>query len=134
MTLEDLLERSGNQDTAAFATMYDRLAPRVYGLVTCLVRDPDAAEQVCCEAFLEVWRRAATYDPASPGAAAWVLGIAHRVALRAAGLTRLQADALHLARFDGLDHRSIDAHLGAEDPATTLLTSGLRRLAAAGGR
>lgn len=156
-SLDELLVRSGRRDRSAFTDLYDRLAPRVFGLVSCLVRDPGEAERISCDAFLEVWRRAATYDPASSGAAAWVLGTARRLAvpasrlahrspgapvtsqvhdpfLRASGLTRPQARAVHLAWFDGLDHRRIEAEMGPGEPAAALITGALRTLAPAGPR
>lgn len=155
--LDTLLVAAGGGDAAAFAELYDRLAPRVFGTVTSLVGDPVTAERVSCEAFVEVWRRASTYDPAASGAAAWVLGIVRRIAvpegrlspregdrpsdepphetaLLAAGLTRAQAGAVRLAWCEGLDHRAIDAELRTGGAATSLITEGLRALATAGGR
>ncbi len=82
--LEHLLLRSGRGDAAAFGDLYDHLAPRVFGLVTRLVPDPAAAEAVTCEAFVDSWRRSASYDPERCGAAVWVLVIAHGLAVRAA--------------------------------------------------
>lgn len=132
--LETLVVRSGTGDTAAFADLYDRLAPRVFAMVARLVRDPRADERISCDAFLEVWRRAATYDPATSDAAAWVLAVARRIALLAVGLTPAQTDAVQLAWCDGLDHRSIEAELRSDQPATALLTGALRALTPAGGR
>ena len=81
--LEQLLVRSGRGDVSAFTELYDRLSPRVFGLVTSLVPDPAASEAITCEAFVEAWRRSASYDPARCSATAWVLVVAHRLALRA---------------------------------------------------
>ena len=82
--LEQLLLRSGRGDVDAFAELYDHLAPRVYGLVTRLVPDPAASEAITCEAFVEAWRRSATYDPDRCSATSWVLVVAQCLALRAA--------------------------------------------------
>jgi RNA polymerase sigma-70 factor (ECF subfamily) len=68
-------------DERAFERLYDLLAPRVYGLVRQVVRDPSQAEEVAQEAFVEVWRTAARFDPARGSAAAWVSTIAHRRAV-----------------------------------------------------
>ena len=151
--VECLLVRSGRGDVDAFAELYDRLAPRVFGLVTTLVQDPAAAEAVTCEAFVEVWRRSSAYDPERSSATAWTLVVAHRLAVRAgrlaasqtdgltsrsradasvlvdAGLSSAQADALRLAYFDGLDHRRISTVVDCDQPVTTLLTGALRLLA-----
>ncbi len=82
--LEQLLLRSGRGDVDAFAELYDQLAPRVYGLVTRLVPDPAASEAITCEAFVESWRRSASYDPDRCSATSWVLVVAQCLALRAA--------------------------------------------------
>lgn len=81
--LEQLLVRSGRGDVDAFAELYDHLAPRVFGLVTRLVPHPAASEAITCEAFVEAWRRSASYDPDRCSATAWVLVVAQRLALRA---------------------------------------------------
>src|SRR5438105_12095703 len=55
----DLMARVARGDEAAFAKLYDELAPRVYGLCRRIVRDPAQAEEVAQEALVEVWRTAA---------------------------------------------------------------------------
>lgn len=80
---EQLLLRSAGGDSDAFAELYDLLAPRVFGLVLRLAPDAAAAETITCEAFVEAWRRSPTYDPARCDATAWLLLLAHRLAVRA---------------------------------------------------
>ena len=77
----DLMARVARGDEAAFAALYDQLAPRVFGLCRRIVRDPAQAEEVAQEALVEVWRTAGRYDPAKGSAASWVLTIAHRRAV-----------------------------------------------------
>ncbi len=145
-SLEHLLVRSGSGDRSAFAELYDRLAPRVFGLVTCLVQDPGTAERVSGEAFVDVWRRSATYDPACGGAAAWVLGTVRRLVVPASrtaprpsfaspqarahdgSCARPGSPALRRRRAPGLVRRSrppgIDAELRPEESAAALITGG----------
>jgi RNA polymerase sigma-70 factor, ECF subfamily len=77
----DLLRRVARGDEAAFAALYDELAPRIYGLARRILRDPAQAEEVAQEALVEVWRTAARYDPAKGSAMSWALTIAHRRAV-----------------------------------------------------
>jgi len=79
--LDDLLRRVARGDEGAFANLYDQLAPRVYGLIRRIVRDPAQAEEVAQEALVDVWRTAARYDPARGSVVSWVLTIAHRRAV-----------------------------------------------------
>jgi RNA polymerase sigma-70 factor (ECF subfamily) len=77
----ELLRAVARGDEAAFAQLYDMVAPRVYGLVRRVLRDRAQAEEVAQEALLEVWRTAARFDPARGSATAWVFTIAHRRAV-----------------------------------------------------
>ena len=77
----DLLRKVARGDEAAFAALYDELAPRIYGLARRILRDPAQAEEVAQEALVEVWRTAARYDPAKGSAMSWALTIAHRRAV-----------------------------------------------------
>ena len=79
--LVELLRRSCRGDQGAFAQLYDETASRVHGLTLRVVRDPAQAEEVTQEAFLEIWRTAARFDPHRGSPLAWMLTIAHRKAV-----------------------------------------------------
>jgi RNA polymerase sigma-70 factor (ECF subfamily) len=78
---EQLLGRVAQGDQAAFAELYDRLAPRVLGLIVRVLRDHAQSEEVTQEVFLEVWQHATRYDATRGGALTWVLTMAHRRAV-----------------------------------------------------
>jgi RNA polymerase sigma-70 factor (ECF subfamily) len=78
---EQLLGRVAQGDQAAFAELYDRLAPRVLGLIVRVLRDHAQSEEVTQEVFLEVWQNATRYDASRGGALTWVLTMAHRRAV-----------------------------------------------------
>ncbi|MFB9660145.1 ECF RNA polymerase sigma factor SigK [Glycomyces mayteni] len=80
-TSESLLHRTALGDEDAFAMLYDRTAPRVYGLCLRIVRDPAQAEEVAQEAMVEVWRTATRFDERRGSANAWITTIAHRKAV-----------------------------------------------------
>lgn len=79
--LDALLRRVAQHDSAAFADLYDATRSRVYGMVTRVLRDRGYSEETTQEVYLQVWRTAESYDPASGSALAWLLTLAHRRAV-----------------------------------------------------
>ncbi len=80
-TLEGLLRRCARGDETAFARLYDLTSARMYGLALRVVRNPTYAEEVTQEAYLEVWRSSARFDPQRGSALSWLLTITHRRAV-----------------------------------------------------
>jgi len=79
--LAGLLKACGRGDQAAFAQLYDATSSRVVGLAVRVVRDVAQAEEVAQEAFLEIWRTSARFDPAKGSPLGWLLTIVHRKAV-----------------------------------------------------
>lgn len=80
-TPDDLMRLIAKGDDAAFASLYDQVAPRVYGLARRVLRDPAQAEEVAQEALVDVWRLAARFDPARASAISWIMTLTHRRAV-----------------------------------------------------
>jgi RNA polymerase sigma-70 factor (ECF subfamily) len=81
LTQDQLLARVAQGDQAAFAALYDQIAPRVLGLVRRLLRDHAQSEEVTQEIFLEIWQTATRYDSNKGGASTWIMTMAHRRAV-----------------------------------------------------
>lgn len=79
--LDALLRRVAHQDSEAFAQLYDATSARVYGMVCRVLRDRGYSEETTQDVYLQVWRTAESYDPASGSALAWLLTLAHRRAV-----------------------------------------------------
>jgi len=90
--LGELLTLVACGDQVAFETVYDRVAPAVFGLVLRVLRDSAQSEEVAQEALLEVWRTAERFDPARGTGLAWVMTIAHRRAVDRVRSERAAAD------------------------------------------
>lgn len=82
----ELLARVAHGEVAALRTLYDEHAPRAMAIATRILRNVQEAEDVVQETFLDLWRRAAQFDPSRGGAVAWVVTIA-----RSRAIDRLRA-------------------------------------------
>lgn len=79
--LAGLLALVARGDEQAFAELYQRVAPAVFGLVSKVVRNPAQSEEVTQEVFVELWRTASRFDPARGMARSWIMTCAHRRAV-----------------------------------------------------
>ena len=70
-----LLARTAAGDESAFAALYDRFAPGLFSMTVKMIHDEKEAEDVLQEGFAQIWRRAATYDPARSSPFTWAVMI-----------------------------------------------------------
>ena len=84
----DLLSRVAKGDREAFLLVYDQHAARVLALCRYILGETMAAEDAAQEAFLKLWTKASSYDPARGKVSTWLLTIARRVSI-----DRLRSDA-----------------------------------------
>jgi RNA polymerase sigma-70 factor (ECF subfamily) len=76
-----LLRAFGRRDPGAAGLIYERLAPRVYGLGMVLLGNPTQAEDLVQDTFVKVWRKAETFDSSRGSVETWVLLIARSLAI-----------------------------------------------------
>jgi RNA polymerase sigma-70 factor, ECF subfamily len=92
---EALVALVARGDEDALGELYDRVGRIAYGLALRVLRDERHAEDAVQEAFLQVWRSAATFRAERAKASTWILTLVHR---RAVDLVRReerrQADPL----------------------------------------
>lgn len=81
LSLERLLSHTGRGDARAFAQLYERLSPRLFGVCLRMLRDRSEAEDVLQEVFVTVWRRAQEFDPALAAATTWLITLARNKAI-----------------------------------------------------
>ncbi|MEU0404314.1 ECF RNA polymerase sigma factor SigK [Streptomyces sp. NPDC006197] len=75
------MQQVAHGDKEAFSTLYDALAPLVFGIVLKVVRDRAQSEEVAQEVMIDLWRQAARYRPESGNVRTWAATIAHRRAV-----------------------------------------------------
>ena len=92
---EALVALVARGDDDALTELYDRVSRIAYGLALRVLRDERHAEDAVQEAFLQVWRNAASFRAERAKASTWILTLVHR---RAVDLVRReerrQADPL----------------------------------------
>ena len=76
-----LLERVRRGDEQALAALYDRYTPLLYSVALRILRRPADAEDAVQDAWLQVWKRASSYDPGRGALAAWLLTVVRTRAL-----------------------------------------------------
>ncbi len=74
-TDETLATRVAQGDVAAFATLYDRYAPRIYAWCAHMVGTAEA-EDVVQDTFLRLWHKASQFDARRGSFSSWFLAIA----------------------------------------------------------
>lgn len=106
-----LIERMAAGEERALAELYDRHGGMAYSLAVAIVREGADAEEVVADAFGQMWRSAAQYDPGRGSVAAWL-----------ATITRTRA--LDLVRARGRRTRAVEraAQADANGMATPLGT------------
>ena len=71
------------QDRVAFAALFEYFAPRIKAFMQRSGVSEANAEELAQETMLVVWRKAALFDAASSGAAAWIFTIARNLRIDA---------------------------------------------------
>lgn len=116
LRLDELLEGCADGDRAAFADLYDGTASQSFGLALRLVRDRTLAEDVVQEAYLTIWRKAASFDPRKGSGVGWILMIVHRTAV-----DHVRSAESRLARDDRWSREGSALHHAAADPTHDLV-------------
>jgi RNA polymerase sigma-70 factor (ECF subfamily) len=78
---EDLLARVAGQDVAALGELYDRHAPRVYGLITHILVARDGAEDLLQQVFVRLWVESASLSQEGGSVEAWLVVTAREAAV-----------------------------------------------------
>ncbi|WP_135449073.1 sigma-70 family RNA polymerase sigma factor [Tabrizicola caldifontis] len=77
----DLIKRCAAQDRAAFRALYRGSVAKLMGVMLRILKDRAAAEDALQEAYIRIWQRAGSYDPAKGPGMAWLVAIARNLAI-----------------------------------------------------
>ena len=102
---EDLMHLAGEDESRAFALIYDRHSGAAYSLAYRILGSRGAAEDAVQEAFLTIWRSRARYMPERGSVRTWALAIVHRRSIDV-----LRRNVVHLRRQQAANDAK-DRHL-----------------------
>lgn len=98
------------RDPSCLDQLYGRYALAVFSLASRIARDRSLAEEVTQDVFMQVWRDAASYDPARGSMRVWILTIA-----RARTLDRLRSRQIRNGRTAPVE--AADQHPAEASPS-----------------
>ncbi len=76
-----LIEKMMAGDESALSTLYDRYSAMLFGMLTRILQDRHAAEEVLQDLFMQLWRNAGQFDASRGSLPAWLLVIARNRAI-----------------------------------------------------
>lgn len=79
--LAELLRRVADGDHEAFQMLFRATSAKLYGVVFRILRRKDLADEIVQEAYLRIWRRAASFDRKAGAPITWMAVIARNLAL-----------------------------------------------------
>ncbi len=77
----ELMRRVVAGDEAAFASLYSRLSPGLFSMIYQILLDQKESEDVLQEAFVQMWKKASTYDSARSALFTWAVMISRNKAI-----------------------------------------------------
>ncbi len=75
------MRRVAAGDRRAFAEVFQRTSPKLFGLCLRIMPTRQEAEDAVQEAYLTIWRRAGSYDAARGSVMAWLVTVARNCAI-----------------------------------------------------
>jgi RNA polymerase sigma-70 factor (ECF subfamily) len=105
LDFEAALARCAQGDSFALRAIYERERRWLMATVLRLVRRRELAEEILHDAFLQIWNKAATYNPALGSARGWIYTVVRHRALNA-----LRAQSTSPERDDERYEELMEAH------------------------
>ncbi len=99
-------------DSAAFAELYDRYAPRLFALALRMLKQTSDAEALVSDVFSEIWRKPTSFDPNRGQFHTYLLTLARSRAIDRIRSTTLRTDkSIAAARSKSAERRTESANL-----------------------
>lgn len=116
----ELLLQVAARDVYAFEQLHTLWGPRILARVTGILRDPAQSEEVTQEVLLEIWLRAASFDPHRVSGPAWIYTKARSRAIDRVRASQTARDReLQAGVLDHVDRTTIwendTSHVGLDE-------------------
>lgn len=121
--LLDVIRRVASADQAALREFYDATSPTVFGLVSRIVRDYSAAEEVTLDVYTQVWRLASDYCEEKGTPVTWLLMIA-----RSRAIDHLRSRARRAREQERPIEVAFDHSHPDPDPETVAISGNRRKI------
>lgn len=73
--LNNLVLELQNGSESAFAKLYDKFSPALYGIIQKIIRDDELAQDVLQDCFVTIWKKAKSFDAGKGSFFTWMLNI-----------------------------------------------------------
>lgn len=103
-----LLQAASRGEVAAMADLFDAYGPLLFGVAQRILGDRNLAEDVVRDVFIEIWTKAAGYDPTGVSVRVWLL-----MHLRQRALDRLRSGKV--GRMVSMEDTQIAFVIGDEE-------------------
>lgn len=94
----DLIAKTARGDQEAFSRLYDQSSPQIYGLILRVVNEPQIAEEVTMDVYVQVWKQAQSYNVNRGTPMGWLVTLA-----RSRAIDRLRSGRLERAHVTGIE-------------------------------
>lgn len=103
-----LLERITQLDDTALAQLYDRYGRLVFSIACQILADESLAEEVTQDVFVQIWKKALTYEPAQGKVLTWMSSITRHRAIDQIRRRRIRPEGSSIAWEDCCEENGDD--------------------------
>lgn len=111
--IEKLIMRSGAGDRAAFEVLYDKTAPRLYGVTVHILKNQTLAEATLQDVYTRIWALSRDYKSDGRDPMSWLIALTRDTAIG-----RLRQEKGRLADMSALQDRPVVPHSPVAKGAT----------------
>ncbi len=115
-------------DRAAFRTLYEATAPKLFAVAMRILKDTQKSADAVQDAYLQIWRRAAQYDVEKGAVEAWMVSIVRFRAIDIARRERTQSEYIEGNFVEELETVSMPANADGTPETMIALRDCLERI------